>query len=102
MTGKILTSSSQIFNELFDCEWDILSNAEHFIDRFCASMKYSNVKLTKEDKEMAQMLKVAFTRRWNLMGAQDVLEEFEHTTVESKNFQMVSEKTMKKVEGLKQ
>ena len=102
MTGKILTSSSQIFNELFDCEWDILSNAEHFIDRFCASMMYSNVKLTKEDKEMAQMLKVAFTRRWNLMGAQDVLEEFEHTTIESKNFQMVSEKTMKKVKGLKQ
>ena len=102
MTGKILTSSSQIFEELYDCEWDIFSNAEHFIDKFCASMKYSNVKLTKEDKEMAQMLKVAFARRWNLIGTHDILEEFEHTTVESNNFQMVSEKTIKKVEGLKQ
>ena len=94
----IITSSKQLFDEKFECEWDIMTNAEKFIDKFCATLKYSNVTLSKEDKEMAQMLKVAFERRWNLMGATEIIEEFEHTVPKSKNFKKISAKNMEKTQ----
>jgi len=88
----IVTSSDQLFDEQFDCEWDIMTNAEKFIDKFCATMQYDNVKLNKEDEEMAKMLKVAFERRWNLIGAREIIEEFENTIPKSKNFKKISAK----------
>jgi len=38
------------------------------------------------------MLKVAFERRWNLIGAREIIEEFENTIPKSKNFKKISAK----------
>ena len=96
VTKGILTSSKQMFDEQFDCDDMILRKAEIFIDKFCATLKYNNVTLSKEDKEMAQMLMGMFERRYNLACATDIIVEFENTVPESKNFKKIFTKTKKK------
>ena len=96
VTKGILTSSKQMFDEQFDCDDMILRKAEIFIDKFCATLKYNNVTLSKEDKEMAQMLMGMFERRYSLACATDIIIEFENTVPESKNFKKIFTKTKKK------
>ena len=98
MTAKqekqfIITSSDQISSELLDADFTIFEMAEELANLIISQ---GLKKQTKDDLLTAKILKSQIERRWRLVSAMDVIDEFECTVPKSENFTKVTEAQLRK------